>query len=129
MGYGTHSGDQFLFAFGFLPQDAPTDAIVAPLPPAQTTALVEIRDRLFGIDQPPCLRKDAGAYKDLLAAMDEELQMLYEAPDPATRSSSLVHLLRFLEDWEMELAYKLNRFPFINLWRLGVRSLPADLHE
>lgn len=94
--YGDHSANQFLFAFGFIPHGAPLDYLVAPLPPAQTKEIAEVRNNLFGEGQPPRLQVGPGGFRDLLLALSPTI---YAKPSVAT----LQQLLRFLHAWEAEI--------------------------
>jgi len=117
--YGDHDADQFLFAFGFLPNAAPLGSIAAPLPPAPTRAVEELRAELFGQGRPPRLRAGPGGFKQLLLALG-----------PCTGEHSLAtdlsRLLRLLRAWEAELK-PVSSLPveaFLAPWR---QPAPAEL--
>ena len=104
--YGSHSAEQFLFAFGFLPECSAE--IVVPL--ALTEATAGRRVELFGHGRPPCLRGD-----DTLEKM---LQVLAAEPQfqSWTRRRLLEHLQSLFEAWHHELT-RVTRTSFFGLSR------------
>ena len=101
--YGGHSAEQFLFAFGFLPEGSVADVAV---PLALTEASARKRSELLGAGQVPCLR-DENALEKLLGVLAEEPEF-----QGCSRWRLLEYLLALFKAWHRELAP-----PLFTFWR------------